>query len=106
MEANRNEAVVAHNEEAQRFELNVDGMRSMLTYRRYPNQIIFDHTEVPQAQEGHGLAAQLTSAALEFARQNHLRVVPMCPYVADFLKKHPEQQDLLSAADREKLLSQ
>lgn len=106
MAANWNEAAVAHNEKEQRFELNVDGMRSILTYRRYPDRIVFDHTEVPQAQEGHGLAAKLASAALEFARQNHLRVVPICTYVAGFLKKHPEQQDLVSAADREKLLSQ
>lgn len=106
MEAKWNDAAVAHNEKEHRFELNLDGVRSMLTYRRYPDRIILDHTEVPQAQEGHGLAAKLTGAALEFARQNHLKVVPMCPYVADFLKKHPEQQDLLSDADREKLVSQ
>jgi uncharacterized protein len=105
MEANWNEATVTHNEKAHRFELYVDGLRSMLTYRRYPDRIIFDHTEVPQAQERHGLAAKLASAALEFARQNHLRVVPICRYVVNFLKKHPEQQDLVSAKDREKLLS-
>ena len=105
MKANWSDAAVTHNEKAHRFELNVDGLRSMLTYRQYPERIIFDHTEVPQSQEGHGLAAKLAAAGLEFARQNHLRVVPMCPYVASFLKKHPEQQDLLSGEDREKLLS-
>ena len=105
MDVNVNDASVTHNEEAQRFELLVDGYRALTTYRRFPGRIVLVHTEVPQPLEGHGLAAKLASFALDFARVNHLRVVSLCPYVSNFIRKHPEYQDLVSSEDLEKLLS-
>jgi hypothetical protein len=105
MEVNLDHIIVTNNEEAQRFEATVDGLRSILTYRRLPDRIVFTHTEVPQPLEGNGIAAKLTAAALDFARANHLRVVPLCPYVSSFIGKHREYQDLVSAEDLQKLLS-
>lgn len=105
MELNLNDVVVAHNEEAHQFEATVDGLHAFLTYRQTPDRMILPHTEVPAPLEGHGLAAKLTRAALDFARAHRLRVVPLCPYVADFLRKHSEYQDLLSASDLQKILS-
>ena len=105
MDVNLNDLVVTHNEEAQRFELLVDGHRALTTYRRFPGRIVLVHTEVPQPLEGHGLAARLARFALDFARVNHLRVVSLCPYVSNFIHKHPEYQDLVSSEDLEKLLS-
>jgi len=102
---NLNDASVTHNEEAQRFELLVDGYRALTTYRRFPGRIVLVHTEVPQPLEGQGVAAKLTRVALDFARVHHLRVVPLCPYVSSFIRKHPEYQDLVSSEDLEKLLS-
>jgi predicted GNAT family acetyltransferase len=104
VDVNLNSAGVTHNEQAHRFELDIDGLRSILTYRRYPDRIIFDHTEVPQPIEGKGLAAKLARFALDFAREHHLRVIPLCPYISDFLRKHTEYQDLLSSEDVQKLL--
>ena len=105
MDVNLNDLVVTHNEEAQRFELLVDGHRALTTYRRFPGRIVLVHTEVPPPLEGHGLAAKLARFALDFARVNHLRVVSLCPYVSNFIHKHPEYQDLVSSEDLEKLLS-
>jgi len=105
VDVNLNNATVTHNEEAQRFELLVDGHRALSTYRRFPGRIVLVHTEVPQPLEGHGLAAKLARFALDFARVNHLRVVPLCPYISNFIRKHPEYQDLVSSEDLEKLLS-
>jgi len=105
VDVNLNDATVIHNEEAQRFELLVDGHRALTTYRRFPGRIVLAHTEVPQPLEGHGLAAKLARFALDFARVNHLRVVSLCPYVSSFIRKHPEYQDLVSSEDLEKLLS-
>jgi hypothetical protein len=96
---------VTHNEEAHRFEANVDGLRSLLAYRLFPDRIVLHHTEVPPPIEGQGMAAKLTRTALDFARARHLRVVPSCPYVSSFLHKHREYQDLLSADDLQKILS-
>jgi predicted GNAT family acetyltransferase len=100
-----NNLSVTHDEAAQRFELLVDGARALLTYRRFPDRILLLHTEVPQPFEGHGLAARLSRSALDFARTNHLRVVPLCPYVSSFIQKHPEYQDLVAPDDLRKLLS-
>jgi predicted GNAT family acetyltransferase len=105
VEVNLNDVVVIHNEQAQRFELLVDGHRALTTYRRFPGRIVLVHTEVPQPLEGHGLAARLASFALDFARVNHLRVVPHCPYVSNFIRKRTEYQDLVSSEDLEKLPS-
>ena len=105
MELNLDAVAVTHNEEAHRFEATVDGLHSLLAYRLFPDRIVLHHTEVPPAIEGHGMAAKLTHAALDFARAHHLRVVPLCPYVASFLRKHREYQDLLSSADLERILS-
>jgi uncharacterized protein len=99
MEVNLDNINVIHNEEARRFELNVDGLQSLLTYRRFPERIVFDHTEVPKLLEGQGLAAKLARAALDLARANDLRVVPLCPYVSSFIRKHTEYQDLVSSDD-------
>lgn len=105
MEINLDAVAVTHNEEAYRFEAAVDGLRSLLAYRLFPDRIVLHHTEVPPPIEGHGIAAKLARAALDFARSHHLRVVPLCPYVASFLRKHREYQDLLSSSDLEKVLS-
>ena len=105
MGVNLNDATVTNNEAAERFEMLVDGLRALLTYRRFPGRIVFLHAEVPQPLEGQGLAAKLTRFALDFARGNHLRVVSRCPYVSSFIRKHAEYQDLVSAEDLQKLPS-
>jgi predicted GNAT family acetyltransferase len=94
---------VVNNEKAGRFEIEARGSMAMLTYRLLGNSILLDHTEVPRELEGHGIGSQLVREALEFARLNGLRVVPICPFVVDYLRKHPEYQDLLSPGGRKRL---
>lgn len=105
MDANLNDATVTHNEEAHRFEAGIGGLRAFIAYSRFPGRIVYTHTEVPQPLEGQGVAAKLTRAALDFARVHQLRVVPLCPYVSSFIRKHPGYQDLVSSDDLQKLLS-
>jgi predicted GNAT family acetyltransferase len=105
VELNLDDLVVTNNEEARRFETSGAGLRAFITYRRFPDRIVFQHTEVPAPLEGKGLAAKLARTALDFAHANHLRVVPVCPYVSSFIRKHREYQDLVSGGDLQKLLS-
>lgn len=105
MELNLDSVAVTHNEAAHRFEAAVDGLLALITYRRFPDRIVLQHTEVPPPFEGHGIAAKLTRAALDFARANHLFVIPVCPYVSGFLRRHREYHDLLSSADLQKILT-
>jgi hypothetical protein len=105
MDFNLNDVAVINNVEAQRFEARVQNLLSLLTYRRLGNRITFVHTEVPPALERKGLAAKLTRTALDFARAENLQVIPLCPYVANYIRKHPEVQDLLAPADLRNILS-
>jgi uncharacterized protein len=94
---------VVNNEKAGRFEIETDGSMAMLTYRLLGNSILLDHTEVPRELEGRGIASQLAREALEFARSKGLHVVPICPFVSGYLRRHPEYHDLLSPGERKRL---
>ena len=95
---------VRHNLEKERFEIDLrDGCFAIAEYRLYPGKIAFTHTEVPAAHEGQGLGTRLLSAALAYARQHGLQVIPVCPFFADYILKHPEEQDLLDRASRKRL---
>jgi len=80
---------------ANRFVARVDGQTAELQYERFPDRIVLVHTEVPAALRGRGIADKLAHTALEYARAEHLRVVPRCPFVAAYLRRHPEYQHLL-----------
>jgi predicted GNAT family acetyltransferase len=66
-------APVVHNAANQRFEMDVDGQLSVLEYTFKNHRLFLTHTEVPPALQNEGLGAKLAHAALEYARQNHLR---------------------------------
>jgi predicted GNAT family acetyltransferase len=95
---------VVNNERAGRFELHLNGHSAILTYRFSNGSIFFDHTVVPPAIAGRGVATKLTQTALEFARSKHLRVVPICPFVASYIGKHMEYHDLLAPLTLKRLL--
>jgi uncharacterized protein len=95
---------VANNEAASRFEISLDGHLAQLQYKRTPGQIAFIHTEVPKELGGRGLASQLAKTALDFARTNGLEVIPYCPFVASYVKKHTEYADLVPEQHRHLIL--
>jgi len=74
-----------------RYEILVDGKTVGLTaFRDHDDQRVFYHTEIDDAFAGQGLAALLVQQALTDVRGSGKRVVPVCPYVAKFLKNHDE----------------
>jgi hypothetical protein len=76
--------------EASRFEAVVDGQIAFLEYERRPNAMVFVHTEVPEPLRGRGIASQLAKAALRSARSEGLSIVVRCPFVREYLRRHPE----------------
>jgi predicted GNAT family acetyltransferase len=60
-----------------------------------PGTMVFTHTEVPPALEGHGIGGELAHAALEFARSQDWKVIAQCPFVADYIRRHQEYADLV-----------
>ena len=87
---------VAHNPDASRFECTVDGHLCVAEYRLAGTLMIMHHTLVAPALEGRGIAAALVAAALQHARAAGWRVRPTCSYVARYMQRHAETQDLLA----------
>jgi predicted GNAT family acetyltransferase len=85
---------VTDNPASRRFELAIDGEVAFLQYERKPDRLVFVHTEVPPAFRGRGIGERLVKGALDAARREGLRVVPLCPFVKAYLRKHPEAGDV------------
>lgn len=79
------------------FRMRVDGHDCSLGFRLADGVAQFDHVRVPDAVGGRGLAGQLTRHALDWARAQEHRVRPNCPYVAAWIKRHPDYADLVVA---------
>ncbi|QNS08081.1 GNAT family N-acetyltransferase [Streptomyces xanthii] len=81
-----------------RYTIEVDGKPAGFTaYRDRDDRRVFFHTEIDDAFAGQGLAAILVREALDDVRAAGKRIVPVCPYVAKFLKKHEEYADITDA---------
>ena len=86
---------VRNNEAENRFEVELNGQLAQTQYIRRGQKILFTHTEVPPALEGQGVGNALARASLDYAKREGLRVVPLCPFVASFIKRHKEYQSLV-----------
>lgn len=88
---------ITHNEQASQFETTVDGITAYSAYDlEDPDRIVFTHTVVPEQLSGRGLANQIVKHGLDHARSRGLTVVPQCSFVAAYVKRHPEYEDLLA----------
>lgn len=88
---------VIHNKEAHRFEVRTDDGLATLEYQTPGNKIIFTHTEVPRPMEGQGIAGLLAKTGLNYAKDNELKIMPLCPFVAGYIRRHPEWREHLLA---------
>ncbi|MFL6137279.1 MAG: GNAT family N-acetyltransferase [Frankiaceae bacterium] len=69
-------------------------------YRRSGERIVLTHTEVDEAYEGRGIGGALARYALDTARAEAKRVVPLCPFIAAYIAQHGEYADLVDRPDR------
>ena len=87
---------IQHDIGQQKFFVVVDGQTAELNYQKLPNgNLDYIRTFTPPDLRGKGLAGQLTKVALEYARSQGLKVTPTCPYIATYIKRHPEYQKLV-----------
>src|SRR5690625_7676105 len=77
-----NSEKITHNEDAGRFEIEVEGHRGVLEYTLEGDIASMNHVGVPKAIGGRGIAGDLTRHALDWAESNGYRVRDRCPYVA------------------------
>lgn len=82
---------VVRNDARHRFEAVVDGHTAFLNYRERDGTITLIHTDVPAELEGRGLGSDIARAALAYARENDLTVIPECEFVRSFLDRHPDE---------------
>lgn len=85
---------IAHNEENDAFEVWIDGHLSKLDYIRDGKNFVITHVGVYPEHRGQGLAAKIVEAGLDYARQNALRVIPMCSYAAAYIRRNPQYREL------------
>jgi predicted GNAT family acetyltransferase len=91
------EGEVRDNPEASRYELVLDGrVAGRLDYRLSGGTVSLNHAEVDQPLRGQGLGDVLAAGALADAAERGLKVVPRCPFVAAYVRRHPELADLLA----------
>jgi len=92
-----NQLKTINNEGKNRFELWVDGHLGRIEYIINKTGLIFlTHTEVDRPLEGKGVAPKMVKDALQYIQAHDLKLVPLCPYVAGYLKRHPEYHSLLA----------
>lgn len=87
---------VQHNASAHRYEATVDGHSAVCDYEIDGKNMVFTHTFVPPELRGRGIAEHLVRAGLADARKSGRKVVPACSYVALFIKRNKEYQDLVA----------
>lgn len=83
-----------------RFEAQVEGGLAHADYHRVGATLHMTNTEVPPASAGRGVAAALVQAALDYAADNGLKVMPLCSYVRAYMRRHPETLSLLASGAR------
>lgn len=92
---------ITDNPEKHRFEADLgDGTVAIAQYDLITGKILFTHTDVPASHEGQGIGSALVRFALKEARDRKLKVIPICPFFAAYIKKHLEEQDLLDPSYR------
>jgi predicted GNAT family acetyltransferase len=80
-----------------RYEIDVDGeVAGFINYRRDEGVVEMVHTDVAPKWEGKGVGATLVQGALDDVRARGLKVRPYCPFVAKYIHRHPEYQDLVA----------
>lgn len=87
---------VINNEARQRYELAAEGGIAVAYYEPRGSVIALTHTVVPERLQGKGLASVVIRAALADIRKRGLKVAPECPFVANYIERHPEEADLLA----------
>ena len=93
---------VVHNAEEQRYELWVDeALAGVLEYESAPGVLVLAHAEIDPALEGRGLGTRLAADAFQDIRSRGLKLIPACSFVRAYLRRHPEERDVVLRSDTE-----
>jgi uncharacterized protein len=90
--------VVDNNPSERRFQAIVNGHLCVADYTLSPGVMHITHTGVAPSLQGQGIAAALIDKAFEFARDNRLKIDPVCSYVRVYIQRHPEAHAWVTTA--------
>jgi len=89
--------VVQDNPTRRRYELVINNeIVSIADYRRDGQTVVVPHVETSPAFRGQGMADRLMRGMLDDLRRQHQRINPLCPFAADYIRQHPDDQALLA----------
>ena len=81
--------------------MKVDGKLSIVQYQQVDDETLaLTHTEVDPSLEGQGVGSHLVTGLLEYVERNNLKIVPLCPFVAVYLKRHPDWNRVVSTTHK------
>lgn len=86
---------IQHSEQLAKFFLFIEGRESHLLYELEGNIMDLAHTYVAEEDRGRQVAENLVKAALQYARDHRLKVIPSCSYIARYVERHPEWNELV-----------
>lgn len=88
--------IIQDNTTESRYEAHVDGEVAFVEYVMSKDGLILSHTEVPKSLRGHGVAQKLVRGILDRLRDEERTMVPLCPFVLSYVKRHPEYLDVVA----------
>ncbi|MFA5329410.1 MAG: GNAT family N-acetyltransferase [Prolixibacteraceae bacterium] len=83
------------NEVKKQYEFQIDSDLARIEYIKAQGKIFLTHTEVPEKFEGKGVGSELVKQALDDIQQKGLVLVPLCPFVAAYINRHPEYNSMV-----------
>lgn len=87
---------VENNSAESRFEINLDGATALIAYKKKGEIYNLYHTEVPPQFEGKGVGSALAKGTLEQIKTEGAKIIPSCPFVKAYLKRHQEYEELIA----------
>ncbi len=84
------------NDALHRLELEVEGSIAFIEYKLSRDMLFLIHTEVPPAFEGKGVGTTLVEKALQYAKENNYKIVPLCDFIQSYLEEHKEWNDIVA----------
>ncbi|MCX8182195.1 MAG: N-acetyltransferase [Candidatus Methanomethyliaceae archaeon] len=82
--------------EDEKIVVDLGGSEAFLKYHVKKDKMYIDATFTPEEHRGKGIGAKMMEAAINYAREKKLKIVPVCPFSVEFFKKHPEYKNMLA----------
>jgi len=103
------EVTVRDNPDQHRFEAWVGEQIAGFAEYRVPadgnGDIVFTHTEVSDEYEGKGVGGALARGALDEVRRRRVYARPLCPFIAGWIRRHPDYLDLVAYSYRDRVVA-